>query len=137
MSQTMFPFLRYKDAKSAIAWLCDAFGFEQVAVYESNGYVEHAELAFGDSIVMLGSKREGTPLQLLTPQEAGGVTAGIYVAVSDPDKHHERAVAAGARVVRPLTDQDYGSREYVCLDPEGNMWSFGTYVPHESSVSSS
>jgi uncharacterized glyoxalase superfamily protein PhnB len=129
MSQTMFPALRYKDAKAAIAWLCDAFGFEQVAVYESNGYVEHAELAFGDSIVMLGSKREGTRIEILTPAEAGGVTCTIYVAVLDADKHYDRAVAAGARVVYPLTDQDYGSRDYSCLDPEGNLWSFGTYAP--------
>jgi uncharacterized glyoxalase superfamily protein PhnB len=67
---------------------------------------------------------------VLTPAEACGVTAGIYIAVTDPDKHHERAVAAGARIVHPLTDQDYGSREYSCMDPEGNLWSFGTYVPH-------
>jgi uncharacterized glyoxalase superfamily protein PhnB len=130
MSQTMFPFLRYKDAKAAIAWLCEAFGFEQVAVYESHAGVEHAELAYGDSIMMLGSKREGTPIKVLTPDEAGGVTAGIYIAVVDADKHHDRAVAAGARIVRALTDQDYGSRDYSCLDPEGNLWSFGTYVPH-------
>jgi len=132
MSQTMFPFLRYKDAKAAIAWLCDAFGFERIAVHESNGYVEHAELAFGDSIVMLGSKRDGAPIRLLTPDEAGGVTAGIYIAVSDADKHHDRALAAGARIVHALTDQDYGSRDYSCLDPEGNLWSFGTYAPSRS-----
>lgn len=130
MSQTMFPFLRYKDAKAAITWLCDAFGFERLAVYESGDYVDHAELAFGDSVVMLGSKRDGGPITMLSPDQAGGVTAGIYVAVSDADQHHNRALAAGARIVRPLEDQDYGSRDYSCLDPEGNLWSFGTYVPN-------
>ena len=129
MSQTMFPALRYKDAHAAIDWLCKAFGFERHAVYESDGNVDHAELRFGDSMVMLGSARPGTGLTLLTPAEAGGVTATIYVAVTDVDAHHDRAVAAGAKVVRPLTDQDYGSRDYSCTDPEGNLWSFGTYVP--------
>lgn len=129
MSQTIFPALRYNDAKAAIAWLCEAFAFEQLAVYESDEYVEHAELRFGDSVVMLGSKRETPGVRILSPAEAGGVTATIYVAVPDPDAHHARAVAAGARIIRPLTDQDYGSREYGCLDLEGNAWSFGTYVP--------
>ena len=52
-----------------------------------------------------------------------------YVVVDDPDAHHDRAVAAGANVVMPLTDQDYGSRDYAARDPEGNQWSFGTYQP--------
>lgn len=129
MGQTLFPALHYKDAKAAIAWLCDAFGFERHAVYESGDTVEHAELRFGDSILMLGSKRDNTPYTVLTPSEAHGVTATIYVAVTDVDRHHDRALAAGAKVIRPLTDMDYGSREYSCFDPEGYAWSFGTYVP--------
>ena len=47
----------------------------------------------------------------------------------DPDAHHERAVAAGAQIVRELTDQPYGAREYTARDPEGHVWSFGTYRP--------
>jgi uncharacterized glyoxalase superfamily protein PhnB len=129
MSQTIFPALRYNDAKAAIAWLCDAFGFERLVVYESNQCVEHAELRFGDSIVMLGSKRDGGGFRILSPSEAGGVTASLYVTVPDPDAHCARALAAGARITRPLIDQDYGSREYACLDLEGNAWSFGTYAP--------
>jgi uncharacterized glyoxalase superfamily protein PhnB len=53
----------------------------------------------------------------------------VYVAVDDPDAHHDQAAAAGARVIQPLTDQPYGSREYGALDPEGNRWFFGTYAP--------
>jgi uncharacterized glyoxalase superfamily protein PhnB len=52
--------------------------------------------------------------------------------VDDPDAHHERAVAAGATVVRPLEDMEYGSREYSVRDPEGNLWSFGTYDPYDA-----
>ena len=55
--------------------------------------------------------------------------AWIYLVVDDPDAHYERAVAAGAEIVQPLTDEDYGSRGYTARDPEGNVWSFGTYQP--------
>ncbi len=129
MAQTMFPALRYKDAKKAIRWLCEAFGFEKLAVYETAQYVEHAELRYGDSVLMLGSIREGTSLEIMSPAQAGGVTAAIYVCVPDADAHFARATAAGAEIVRPLTDQEYGSRDYSCRDVEGNLWSFGTYRP--------
>lgn len=56
-------------------------------------------------------------------------TVSVYVVVDDPDSHHAAAVGAGARIVRELQDTDYGSREYSARDPEGNLWSFGTYDP--------
>jgi uncharacterized glyoxalase superfamily protein PhnB len=62
----------------------------------------------------------------LAPPPGSGA---VYVVVDDPDAHHDRAVAAGAEVVRPLADLDYGSRDYAARDPEGNLWSFGTYRP--------
>lgn len=121
------PTLRYKDARAAIAFLEDAFGFTEVAVHEgADGTVQHAELAYGDGLVMLGSARSDTPFSRV----AGDLgTASVYVVVADTDAHHARAVAAGAEVVLPLTDQDYGSRDYTARDPEGNLWSFGTYAP--------
>jgi len=122
MSQTVFPLFSYRDPDAAIAFLERAFGFEQVAVHrDPDGAVQHAELRFGDSIVMLGGVREGNPAQ-------PGATA-VYVAVEDPDAHHARAVAAGAEIVMPLRDLDYGSRDYGARDPEGNSWAFGTYAP--------
>ncbi|MEU4093112.1 VOC family protein [Streptomyces sp. NPDC026673] len=124
---TIYPTLRYKDAKAAIAFLTDAFGFTEVSVYEGeDGTVEHAELAYGNGMVMLGGERSGTAFSRIA--EALGAVS-VYVVVEDADAHHERAVAAGAEVVLPLTDQDYGSRDYTARDPEGNLWSFGTYVP--------
>lgn len=124
---TICPTLRYKDAKAAIAFLTDAFGFTEVAVYEGgDGTVEHAELAYGNGMVMLGSERSGTAFSRIA-ETLGAVS--VYVVVEDADAHHERAVAAGAEVVLPLTDQEYGSRDYTARDPEGNLWSFGTYVP--------
>jgi len=121
-SQSLYPTLRYRDGAAAIAFLERAFGFERVSVHEEpGGVVGHAELRYGPSMLMLGSVREGST------QEPG--TSALYVVVEDPDAHHEHAVAAGAEVVMALVDQDYGSREYAARDPEGNLWSFGTYDP--------
>jgi uncharacterized glyoxalase superfamily protein PhnB len=58
-----------------------------------------------------------------------GTPSSVYLVVSDPDAHHQRATAAGAEIVIPLRDEDYGSRGYTARDPEGNLWSFGTYQP--------
>jgi len=56
-------------------------------------------------------------------------TSSVYVVIDDADALHDRVVAAGGDVVAPLTDQDYGSRDFTVRDPEGNIWSFGTYDP--------
>jgi uncharacterized glyoxalase superfamily protein PhnB len=53
-----------------------------------------------------------------------------YVTIEDVDAHYERAVAAGAKVEMEIVDQPYGSRDYAVSDPEGNVWSFGTYRPN-------
>jgi uncharacterized glyoxalase superfamily protein PhnB len=118
----IIPALRYPDARAAIDFLCAAFGFTEHAAYEQDGLIGHAELRLGDEWVMLGDVRAGSP-----DFPAGPCT--IYVVVDDPDAHHDRAAAAGAEIVRGLTDQDYGSREYAARDPAGNVWSFGTYLP--------
>ena len=128
---TMYPFVRYRDARAAIAWLGEAFGFEPREVTEGDdGTVFHAELAYGAGALMLGSARE-TDWGLRTPRELGGVTAGTYVVVEDVDAHYERARAAGAEILIELGDTMYGSREYMARDPEGHLWSFGTYRPPE------
>jgi uncharacterized glyoxalase superfamily protein PhnB len=67
---------------------------------------------------------------LKTPRELGAVNQGVYVIVDDDiDAHYEHATSAGAEIVRPLQDTSYGSRDYLARDPEGNLWSFGTYRP--------
>jgi uncharacterized glyoxalase superfamily protein PhnB len=89
----------------------------------------HAELLVGDGMVMLGSAGEND-LGLKTPRELRAVNQGVYVIVDDGiDEHYERALGAGAEVVRALHDTDYGSWDYIVRDPEGNLWSFGTYRP--------
>jgi uncharacterized glyoxalase superfamily protein PhnB len=128
----IFPALRYHDANAAIEWLERAFGFQEKAVYRDNdGAVNHAELALGAGLVMLGQSRPDSWLGGHAP-DARASTASIYTVVADPDAHYKRARAAGAEIVRELTDEDYGSREYSARDLEGNLWSFGTYDPYDN-----
>jgi uncharacterized glyoxalase superfamily protein PhnB len=117
------PTLRYHDAPAAIEFLERAFGLQRKSVHENeDGTIAHAELTFGSGgIVMVGTRKDGDRF------ETG--RAVLYGIVDDPDAHHDRAKAAGATIVMELTDQDYGSREYAAEDPEGNVWSFGTYDP--------
>ncbi|MEA2333454.1 MAG: hypothetical protein QOH58_3592 [Thermoleophilaceae bacterium] len=123
--QSIYPVLKYEDAHAAIDFLERAFGFERLRVYEGEtGRVVHAELRFGDAVAMLGSAGEGDPV---FNQGVGRTT--VYVVVEDPDEIHRRAAEAGAEIVLPPTDQDYGSRDFAARDPEGNVWSFGTYRP--------
>ena len=123
--QTIYPVLKYDDAHAAIDFLERAFGLERHAVYDGeNGRVAHAELRLGDEYVLLGSTGEGDDR---FNQGAGHYS--LYVVVEDSDAHHARALEAGATIERELSDQDYGSREYTARDPEGNLWSFGTYRP--------
>jgi uncharacterized glyoxalase superfamily protein PhnB len=113
----IYPFLRYADAAAALEWLGRAFGLKERVVYRDGheGAIHHAEISLGPGIIMVG---QGNPAE-----------HGIYVAVDDADAHYEHAKAAGADIVREVEDTDYGSREYTARDPEGNVWSFGTYRP--------
>lgn len=86
----------------------------------------HAELAYGNGMVMLGSSGRGGAFD--KAMEGAG-PSGVYVVVDDVDAHHRRAVEHGAEIVMEPTDQDYGSRDYMARDAEGNVWSFGTYAP--------
>jgi uncharacterized glyoxalase superfamily protein PhnB len=120
------PFLRYKDAPAAIKWLEETLGFETVVLYEGkDGTVDYSVLRFGNGAIQLTSPRGG---EVDRPQNTMGL-GGLYIVVDDPDALHARAKAAGARITRELTDEEYGSREFSVRDPEGHDWSFGTYRP--------
>lgn len=130
--RSIYPVFRYADARAAIDWLVTAFGFTIHEVNEdATGVVVHAELTFGDDMIMVGQARadQATTAQATTGTPPAADDWRIYVAVDDVDSHHDRAKLAGAEVVRELTDQPYGSREYDARDLEGNVWSFGTYRP--------
>jgi uncharacterized glyoxalase superfamily protein PhnB len=128
---SVIPALQYGDAKTAIDFLCTAFGFAKNAVYEEpDGSIAHAQLIHGNGMIMLGSVKDSEYGKLLKrPADAGGVTMSVYVVVDDADAHFARAKAAGAQIVREPVTQDYGGRDYTCKDPEGNVWTFGTYDP--------
>jgi len=128
----IIPTLRYRNAKAAVEWLCRAFGFEKhLVVPGESATVVHAELVYGNGMVMLGEARDDEFGKLQkTPADVGGVgTQSPYIIVADADVHHARAVAAGAEVVYVLRDESYGGRGYSCRDPEGHLWNFGTYDP--------
>lgn len=124
VTASLFPALTYRDPRAAAAWLERAFGFAPHTLAEGpDGAVAHAELRFGNGVVMFGAARPPDPDDPWTAQE------GVYAVVEDVDAHYARAVAAGAEILRPLADTSYGAREYTARDPDGHLWSFGTYRP--------
>ena len=129
------PGMRYHDAPAAIEFLCQAFGFEKGLVVpgEQAGTIAHAQLRFGNGMIMLGtagSHGGGFDELMTTPRDTGGRnTQSAYVIVEDPKTHHDRAVASGAEIVLQLEDKDYGGSGYTCRDLEGHLWSFGDYDP--------
>jgi uncharacterized glyoxalase superfamily protein PhnB len=122
-----WPCVNYRDAPAAIRFLTDACGFVSTATYadeDDETVVHHAELLWPEGGgVMLGTA--GRPESEFSQMPTG--CASIYVVTDHPDAIFKRATGAGAEVVRGLRDEDYGSRGFTVRDPEGNVWSFGTY----------
>ncbi len=124
---SIWPILAYRDARAGIAFLVSAFGFEERAVYareDDPALVEHAELRWplGGGVMLGTAGKDDSPFGTRLPGNDS-----VYAVCDDPDGLFERATAAGAEVVRGLVDEDYGSRGFTVRDPEGNLWSFGTY----------
>ena len=125
---SVWPILSYRDARAAITFLADAFGFEERAAYardDDPSIIEHAEMRWplGGGVMFGSTGKDDSPFGQRTPGNDS-----VYVVCDDPDGLFERATAAGAEVVRGLVDEDYGSRGFTVRDPEGNLWSFGTYA---------
>jgi uncharacterized glyoxalase superfamily protein PhnB len=134
---TIVPSLRYRNALAAIDWLVRAFGFEKQAVFlgPDSTTVMHAQLAFGNGMVMLGSVDNGGELGKLMaqPDEIGlRETKGTYLIVNDADAVHATAWTAGAEMVLDIRDMDYGGRAFTCRDLEGHLWNIGTYDPWDT-----
>ena len=122
--QTVIPTLRYEDSNRAIQWLHDAFGItEHFVVRNEDGRVEHAQLSWRGSLVMLGDL-QGNMHDL--PHRHGSISMTAESA-EQVDEVYDRAVAAGANVIQPLMDTDYGSHAFTVEDYEGNHWHLGTY----------
>jgi uncharacterized glyoxalase superfamily protein PhnB len=120
----VWPSLAARDARALIDFYVAAFGFTISALYGEGDRVEHCELLWplGGGVMVGDEKSDGTSEWALTPG-----TFGAYVVTDSPDALYERAMDAGATLVRGLNDTPYGSREFSVSDPEGNRWSFGTY----------
>ncbi len=135
-TSTVIPGMRYRNAPEAIEWLCDVFGFEKhLVVPNDDGTIAHAQLTFGNGMIMLGSVRNNDSefdKNIKQPDEIGGAeTQSAYIIVSDADAIYEQAKAAGAEIVMDIEDADYGGRGFSCRDLEGHLWNFGTYDPWE------
>jgi uncharacterized glyoxalase superfamily protein PhnB len=129
---TIIPCLSYRDAPAAIEWLCNTFGFEKQAVYPGDdGTIMHAQLSFGNGMIMCGTKRDSSyGRHIKQPDEIGGCeTQAPYVIVTNADALYQRAKAAGAEILIDIKTEDYGGRGFTCRDLEGHIWNFGTYDP--------
>jgi uncharacterized glyoxalase superfamily protein PhnB len=129
---SIVPTMRYRDAPAAIEWLCRAFGFErQMVVTDPTGIVAHAQLVFGNGMIMLGTAQGGEfGRHIKQPQDIDRCeTQSAYIIVPDADAHYARAKAAGAEILIDIKDESYGGRGYTCRDLEDHIWNFGTYDP--------
>ncbi|NGZ85865.1 VOC family protein [Duganella aceris] len=128
----VIPCMRYRDAPAAIEWLCDTFGFEtQLVVPNEDGSIAHAQLAFGNGMIMLGSAFDTEYGRLLKqPSEIGDfVTQSAYLVVNNADLVYGRVLEGGGKILLDIKDEEYGGRGFTCRDPEGHVWSIGTYDP--------
>ena len=126
------PGLRYHDARTAIDWLCEVFGFEARLIVPGEGEsIAHAQLTLGSGMVMVSSVRDDPFGRLLRqPRDADGlVTQSAYLVVEDADAVYARVEQAGTEVLLPIQDEDYGGRVFTCRDLEGHVWSVGSYDP--------
>jgi PhnB protein len=123
--QTVTPYLLYADVDAALAFLSDAFGFEETVRYTgAEGYVSHAEMQVGDGTIMLGDPGD----DYRNPKALGASTAFTHVYVEDVDAACERARSAGAEIIREPEDQPYGDRNCGARDPEGHEWWLATHI---------
>jgi len=131
----IIPNLRYHDARSAITFLCNVFGFTEHVVYPDPSkptQIAHAQLLFHGQMIMLGSAEPtafATAAPMRTVRESGGNTQSLYVVLDDVDSHAAHARVAGADIFIEPESQGHGGRSYSVRDPEGNAWTFGSYDP--------
>ena len=124
---TATPYLIIKDAARAIEYYKKVFGAtELMRMPDPSGKIGHAEIKIGDSPIMLAD--EFPDMGYRGPQALGGSPVSILLYVSDVDAVFNKAVAAGAKVVKPLQDQFYGDRSGFIEDPFGHLWSIATHT---------
>ena len=128
------PAMSYQDATAALDFLTKAFGFKEHFVYrDETNNVHHAELSLGNAMIMIGPQRKESAFGKMTaiPTEVNGLnTQTAYIIIDEIDDHYKNAKANGAEIIMDIKDEDYGGRGYSCKDPEGYIWSFGSYNPY-------
>jgi PhnB protein len=121
------PYLCVSDAARAIEFYKAAFGATEIMRMEApGGKIGHAELKVGDSIILLAD--EFPEMNFRSPQTIGGVSTHVYIYDADVDSCVERAIAAGAKLERPVKDQFYGDRTGGIEDPFGHHWYIATHL---------
>jgi PhnB protein len=130
---TVTPYLYIKGTAKALEFYKKAFGaVELFRMAGPDGRIGHAEIKIGDSMIMMAD--EHPEMGVKGPEAYGGTTVGICLYVEDVDTVYKRAIAAGGKEVRPLTDQFYGDRSGTLNDPFGHTWTISTHkedVPNE------
>ena len=128
----LHAYLSYRDAPKGLDWL-SRVGFQVVTRHDgAQGAVAHAEVRYGEAVLMVASADAEYDVPSLKDRSVGG---GLYLALAtaeDVDRWHSRAVEAGGREVFPPEDTEWGTRRARVLDPEGHEWSVGTYRPGAS-----
>lgn len=125
------PYLTVSDASQALAFYKAAFGaVELYRLAEPTEKVMHAEIKVGNSVLMLAD--EYPDLGVRGPIAYGGSPVSLLLYVEDADAQVERALSAGAKLVRPVKDQFYGDRSGAVADPFGYTWTIATQKPEPS-----
>ena len=120
------PYLCIKGAAAAIEFYKKAFGAKELVRMAAPGEkIGHAEIQIGDSHVMLAD--EFPEMGFLSPQSVGGSPVMMHLYVEDVDATANKAVAAGAKVMKPVEDQFYGDRSGQFQDPFGHKWYVSTH----------
>jgi len=134
MSAVIISTMRYQDAPKAIDFLCDTFGFKKHMVHqEEDGSIPHAQLLFGNAMIMVSSIKESDFDKLVKPPNLNNHINSMspYIILDEEtiEAHYEKAQAVGAEIVFPIKEQPFGGKAYSCKDTEGYLWNFGSYDP--------
>jgi PhnB protein len=124
--RTVTPYLIVSGAAKALDFYKKAFNAEELVRMDMGGQIGHAEIKIGDSMIMLAD--EFPQMGARSPQSIGGTPVGMCLYVENADKLFNQAVAAGAKVERPLQDQFYGDRSGTVIDPFGHKWTIATHI---------
>ena len=124
---TLTPYLIIQGASDAIDFYKQAFGAVEKVRHEVEGRgIMHAEIRIGDSPIMLAD--EVLEMNAKSPKSFGGSPVSLFLYVEDVDASFHRAMEAGAKVIRPVADQDYGDRMGGLEDPFGYQWWLASHI---------